>query len=42
MLKLDDYLQQKTGTLHVSESAFELGDYSALGRFDDLAGHSKA
>lgn len=37
MLKLDDYLQQKTGTLHVSENAFELGDYTALGKFDDLA-----
>jgi hypothetical protein len=36
VLKLDDYLQQKTGTLHVSESAFELRDYTALGRFDDL------
>jgi hypothetical protein len=37
VLKLDDYLQQKTGTLHVSEKAFELGDYTALGKFDDLA-----
>jgi hypothetical protein len=37
VLKLDDYLQQKTGTLHVSENAFELGDYTALGKFDDLA-----
>ncbi len=37
MLKLDDYLQQKTGTLHVCESAFELGAYTALGKFDDLA-----
>lgn len=36
MLKLDDYLQQKTGTLHVSENAFELGAYTALGKFDDL------
>jgi hypothetical protein len=37
VLKLDDYLQQKTGTLHVSEGAFELGDFTALGKFDDLA-----
>jgi hypothetical protein len=36
VLKLDDYLHQKTGTLHVSESAFELGDYTALGKFEDL------
>jgi hypothetical protein len=37
VLKLDDYLHQKTGTLHVSENAFELGEYTALGKFDDLA-----
>jgi hypothetical protein len=37
VLKLDDYLHQKTGTLHITESAFEIGDYAALGRFDDLA-----
>jgi hypothetical protein len=37
VIKLDDYLHQKTGTLHVSETAFELGEYTALGKFDDLA-----
>jgi hypothetical protein len=37
VLKLDDYLHQKTGTLHISASPFELGDYTALGKFDDLA-----
>jgi hypothetical protein len=37
VLKLDDYLHQKTGTLHVSENTFELGAYTALGKFDDLA-----
>lgn len=36
MRKLDDYLHEKTGSLHVSESPFELGLYTALGRFDDL------